>query len=489
MAPKNVLLMIADDLGKFLGCYGCKSIDTPNIDRLAAQGTKFEHAYASTASCSGSRSTIYTGMHTHENGQYGLVGGKHHFMTFEHIPTAPRIFSDFGYKTGIIGKVHVGPVSAYPWAVREESMSRNVVHQAERAGVFMNGAKAADQPFFLTIGFVDPHRDGTRDGFGNAESTGGGRDRVYTPDQVEVPSYLQDLPEVRHELAEYYRSIHRLDHGVGLVMQELLASGLHNDTLVIFVSDNGAPFINSKTTLYDAGIQLPLIIKTPGKAAGISNPNLVSFIDILPTMIDYAGHSERGDQRLGRSLLPIVERGHEDPGWIIAVFGSHTFHEVTNYWPTRYMRTTRYKYHRNIAHKLDFPFASDLYSSFTFEGVRNTRPPVMVGKRLLKDYLQRPPEELYDIEDDPDELHNLAVDPLYAGVLRELRSGLELWQAQSKDPWLLRDGTSAIALGPYIGQGLPVPDQWHMNAEEPSTLNKPLFRGASTIQQIYPGFG
>lgn len=485
MAHKNILLMVADDLGKFLGCYGCKSIETPNIDSLAAYGTKFDAAFASTASCSGSRSTLYTGLHTHENGQYGLAGGKNHFMTFERVETAPRIFNDFGYRTGIIGKVHVGPVSGYPWKVREESMSRNVAYQAERAGMFFSGAKSANEPFFLTVGFIDPHRDLTRDGFGNKEPTGGVNEGRCTSDQVDIPPYLPDLPEVRHELAEYYRSIHRLDCGVGMVMMELQRSGLLEETLVIFVSDNGPPFINSKTTLYDAGIQLPLIIRQPGSPSDIVNPNLVSFLDLLPTMIDWAGHSERKENRLGRSLLPILDATTHQPGWD-RVFGSHSFHEATNYWPTRYLRTRKYKYHRNIAHKLNFPFASDLYASLTFEGIRNSGSPVMVGKRSFRDYINRPPEELYDLENDPDEVRNLAESTHHVSLLKEMRAAVEHWQVKTKDPWLMRDGTSVNTLGPYFKQGLPVPDVFDMNPDDPSTKGKTLFQGPGSLQDIAP---
>lgn len=481
MAPKNILLMVADDLGKYLGCYGTKTIDTKNIDELAASGTTFEAAFASTASCSGSRSTIYTGLHTHQNGQYGLAAEANHFMTFEHVPTAPRIFNDLGYSTGIIGKVHVGPPLVYPWKTREEGMSRNVSYQAERAGAFFRAAKGSNTPFFLTMGFVDPHRDRTRGGFGNDEATGDVEDGGYTPDRVEVPPYLQDLPEVRQELAEYYRSIHRLDRGVGMVLKELGAAGAADETLVIFVSDNGPPFINSKTTLYEAGIRLPLIIKQPGGAKGISNPNMVTFLDLLPTMLDFAGHSERKDQRRGRSLLPILGSTGELPEWD-HVFGSHTFHEASNYWPTRYLRNRRYKYHRNIAHQLDFPFASDLYASLTFEGVRNSGKPVKVGKRLFRDYVRRPPEELYDMENDPDEINNLAQRPEYEATVKGLRVQLERWQAQTKDKWLFRDGTSVMANGPYFKQGLPVPDRWDMDIDDPSTTGKALFAGPASLQ-------
>jgi len=155
------------------------------------------------------------------------------------------------------------------------------------------------------------------------------------------------------------------------------------------------------------------------------NPNMISFIDILPTMLDWVGHSDKKGSRLGRSFLSILDKERMVDEWD-RVFGSHTFHEITNYYPTRFIRTQRYKYHRNITWKFDFPFARDLYGSLTWEGIRN-RKPVMLGSRTLKDFIRRPPEELYDLEMDPLEIKNLAPDPAHRALLTELRSDLESW--------------------------------------------------------------
>ncbi|KAK7216997.1 hypothetical protein V2G26_005000 [Clonostachys chloroleuca] len=166
---RNVVQLIADDLGLMLGCYGLTAVRTPNIDKLAAQDTKFTNAFASTASCSDSRSTIYTGLHTHQIGQYGLNHGWNHFQTHEHIETAPQIFNSLGYLTGIIGKVHVGPRSVYPWEWYAPGETRNVREVARQTGEFFNAAKNFNRPFHLTVGFRDPHRDSTRGGFGNQD--------------------------------------------------------------------------------------------------------------------------------------------------------------------------------------------------------------------------------------------------------------------------------------------------------------------------------
>src|SRR6056297_2427581 len=268
----NILLMIADDLGRMAGCYGAHGLATPRIDALAAGGTRFDMAFTSTASCSGSRSVIFTGLHTHQSGQYGLHHDYHHFLTFADVDTLPALMARAGVHAGIIGKVHVGPPEVYPWATREESGTRDVRRVAERAGAYFAARAADGAPFCLTVGFVDPHRDATRGGFGNAGF--GAEDPVIAPEAVVVPPFLPDLPETRAELAEYARSVHRLDRGVGHVLDALEAAGLAGDTLVVFLSDNGAPFLNSKTTLFDAGVHLPLILRKPGQRAGVVNPNL-----------------------------------------------------------------------------------------------------------------------------------------------------------------------------------------------------------------------
>jgi N-sulfoglucosamine sulfohydrolase len=299
------------------------------------------------------------------------------------------------------------------------------------------------------------------------------------PEDVEVPRWLTDLPETRQELVEYYKALHRTDVGVGLVYEALEKQGLLGSTLFVFTSDNGPPFINSKTTLYDAGIHLPLIIRQPGLAKpGIVNLNMISFVDLVPTFLDWAGlplnlssPDSKSPPRRGRSSLPILQHSDILPEeqWQHHVFGSHTFHEMQNYWPTRILRTRRYKYHRNIAWRLDFPFAADLYASVAFEGIRNMDPPVMVGQRKLKDYLFRPAEELYDMETDPDEVKNLAGSKEHEELLLKCREVVSDWQQETKDLWLFRDGQSATVLSRYAKDGLEVPDRLDFDVENPGT--------------------
>ncbi|TKA24532.1 hypothetical protein B0A50_06690 [Salinomyces thailandicus] len=499
---RNVLLVVADDLGLMLGCYGLKAIQTPHADALAADGTRFTNAFASTASCSGSRSTIYTGLHTHQNGQYGLLQGWCHFQTHDHIETTPHVFNALGYQTGIIGKVHVGPRQVYPWEWYAPSMTRDVAANAAETGRFLDKARETGRPFHLTVGLRDPHRDQTREGFGNYDDDV--RDiKVpdYKAEDVEIPPFISDVPELRTELVEYYKSVSRMDQGIGMLREELRKRDLDGNTLVIFVSDNGAPFVNSKTTLYDAGVRLPLLVYQPGSKGGVINPNMVSFLDILPTCIDWAGvkgedirteNTGKSPPRRGASFLPIISQSQTLPNeqWRQHVFGSHTFHEIQNYWPTRFLRNHRYKYHRNIAWRLDFPFASDLYCSLSWEGIRNSvpvanddqsdTPEIMLGRRRLQHYLFRGPEELFDIENDPEEIENLAGKPEYADVVKGMRAQLEHEQYETGDVWLFRDGVSVITTLHAQKLGLKLPQRFDFDSTRPGNAVGPHWLAPKT---------
>ncbi|MBA4064355.1 MAG: heparan N-sulfatase [Isosphaera sp.] len=436
-APKNVVLLVADDLGLQLGCYGDPVAKTPNLDRLAKSGTRFTQAFASVASCSASRATILTGLPTHACGQFGHAHAEHNFHSFRAVKGLPALLSPAGYRSGVVAKLHVQPREVYPFDVEVQNSGRNPVQVAADVKKFV--ADSGDKPFFLLVGFTDPHR--ATKGFAN--------DGKYPPEvpvvafdpkTVPVPYHLPDQPEVRAELAEFYQSLARLDDGVGRVLKVLDEAGRANDTLVIFLSDNGIPFPGAKTTLYDAGVHLPLIVRKPGQKAGESAA-LVSWTDIVPTVLDWCGvKPEAGGKKAvplpGRSVLRLLD-GESADAWG-AVYGSHQFHEVTMYYPMRMVRSREYKYILNLAHPLEYPHASDLWGSLTWQGVLK-RGDKLMGSREVKAYLHRPKEELYDLTADPNELKNVAGDPAHAKALEGLRAKLAGWRAATNDPWLVKD--------------------------------------------------
>ena len=172
---------------------------------------------------------------------------------------------------------------------------------------------------------------------------------------------------------------------------------------------------------------------------GVRNNAMVSWIDIVPTILDWARVPPPGQQLAGRSLLPILEQ--RDPqGWD-RVFASHGFHEIQQYYPMRALRTRQYKYIVNLASPLEFPIAGDIASSPTWQAIA-ARPSVGLGARTTQKFLHRPPEELYDLRKDPSEVDNLAADPAHREVLERMRAELTKLRADTHDPWL--PGQSAV---------------------------------------------
>lgn len=470
VARPNVVLFVADDHGQDAGCYGNRVIRTPNIDQLAREGTLYRYAFCTTASCSASRSVILSGLHNHLTGQYGHAHSYHHFISFRSLQTLPVILARNGYRTARIGKYHVAPEEVYHFQTVLPSAqgNRNPVRMAENCREFIAGK---DKPFFLYFCTSDPHRGGGPrkdkphhpDAFGNNVAHPGVHEVVYNPKDVLVPSWMPDTPAARAELAEYYQSVSRVDQGLGRLVQLLKDVGQYENTLFLYTSDNGIAMPGSKTTLYEPGMRLPLIVRAPDvKRRGVVSGAMISWVDFTPTILDYAGVKEvlapplvqgepegsgkgrRGGKEQpkvkytfhGRSFRSTLEQ--EKPAGWNEVYGSHTFHEITMYYPMRVIRTDRYKLILNIAYQLPFPFASDLYQSATWQSVKADPEQTRYGKRRIADFIHRPRYELYDLQKDPDEVINLVNDPKYAEVFQELARKLKDFQKRTRDPWFLK---------------------------------------------------
>ena len=237
-----------------------------------------------------------------------------------------------------------------------------------------------------------------------------------------MPAHLPDLPEVRDDLAQYYESVSRLDSGIGLLLDVLRDTRHEGDTLVIYLSDNGRAFPGAKTTLYDEGIHLPLIVSSPAQSKrGVRNNAMVSWVDITPTILDWTRAAPpRMQQLAGRTILPMLEQT-DPPGWD-RVFASHNFHEIQQYYPMRALRTREYEYIVNLAAPLEFPIAGDIASSPSWQAIA-ARPSVGLGARTVDAFLHRPAEELYDVRTDPAEVRNLAADPAHRAGSRAHASG------------------------------------------------------------------
>jgi N-sulfoglucosamine sulfohydrolase len=433
---QNILLIIADDQGYDLSCCGGK-VRTPMLDSLAAHGTLFSQGYATVSSCSSSRATLYTGLYSHTNGMYGLAHDVHNFSLLDDVKTLPWMLRQSGYRTALVGKKHVKPDALLPydaWLAPEQPGIRDVALMGHLAGRWIR--EQGGQPFFLTVGYSDPHRDATN--FGNSRAWPEVERQIYSPADVLIPAHLPDLPGVRQDLAQYYESVSRLDSGVGILLKELRDAGHEKDTLVIYLSDNGRPFPGAKDNLYEPGLHLPLIIRSPQQSKlGVINRAMASWIDVAPTILDWARVTPPTGYRYaplpGRSLLPIL--GEVDPPGFDRVFATHSFHEINQYYPMRSIRTRRYSYFLNLEPSLAVPVASDVQLSPSWKAITGT-PGAKLGKRTLEAFTHRPSEELYDLAADPDEVQNLVAAPAHAAMLADLRKQVRDWRLATHDPWL-----------------------------------------------------
>ena len=428
-AQRNVLFLIADDWSRIAGCYGHGVVQTPRIDSFAHQSAIFDQAFCTSPSCAVSRACVLTGYHSHTHGQYGHCHGIHGFSTHPHITSTPSSLKEHGYATACIGKKHVEPPSVYPFDFEPRVNARNGVELARAARDFW--AAHPDQPFYMHVGFSDPHRAGR--GFGNERPYPDMPATQYRPADVVVPPYLPDVPDVRADLAEYYQAVSRFDFGVGCLLDALAESGRADETLVIVTTDHAMPFPGAKASFFDSGHHCPFILRAPGLTApGTRSQSLVNWTDIRPTLHEWCG-VPAPDDLPGRSLLP----GLADPSvpdWDHTFF-SHCFHEVVDYNPYRVLRGRRYKFVRNLAAGLTTLLPTDLFRSATWTAVRRDAIPAM-GERPTRHLLAHAPEELYDLEADPTESVNRIDDPHLQEVAAQMRAQLYQFRRATADPWL-----------------------------------------------------
>ena len=437
---KNVVLIVADDLGQQLGSYGDPHRATPRLDQFARSAVRFTQARCTTASCSASRSVILTGQQNHANGQFGHQHMPADFHTHASVQSLPALLKKDGYRVARAGKLHVQPESVYPWdkefGQKIPGGGHNTVALADSVRPLLE--EKSKQPFFLYFCPIDPHR--AAQGFGNKPMPGV-KPVPFDPAQIQLPAFLPDTPAARQEWADYLQAINRLDQGVGRLLDLIAETGHDKDTLVIFMSDNGPPFPGAKTSHYEAGVRLPLLIRQPEKdyEPGPCDA-LVTWADILPTVLSFTGSPApdpaTGYKLHGRSVFEWV-KNPANPDFIGHVLLSHTFHEIQMYYPMRTVLDGRYKLIHNLAWPLEAPSASDLYDSLTWQVVlkRNVE---QYGPRPTKQLRQRPEWELYDLKNDPHEAKNLAgsSEPGVQKILSELKATMKRRQAETNDPWL-----------------------------------------------------
>lgn len=409
----NIVFILADDLTwTDAGCYGHPDVKTPNIDRLAKEGMRFNHSYTAVAMCSPTRQFILTGLYPVRSGAYPQRS-----RIRDGVSTLPVYLQELGYRVAMAGKQHYSPLDAYPFEVISE-----VPLQFSEFNEFLT--RNDEQPFCLYVCSTQPH---TPWNMGDASA--------YDADSLTLPPYLADTPRTRELLTMYYGEVTFLDSQVGHVLAALEKAGKTQNTLVMFSSEQGAAMPFAKWTLYDGGMRNQLIARWPGRIkAGSVTDAMVQYCDLVPTWIEAAGGTPSNDLD-GRSFLKVL-LGQQDTARNI-VYGVHTTVGINNGkpYPIRAARDGRYKLLWNLTPEAKFSNNLTVLDRkwFFFNSWRDVQESNEHAAFLVSRYITRPEFELYDTQKDPYELNNVAESAEHREIRDRLLAQLTLWMQDQGD--------------------------------------------------------
>lgn len=408
----NVLFVHWHDLGRYLGAYGHDDVSSPRLDQLAAEGILFTRAHATAPLCSPSRGSLFTGRYPQGN---GLVGLAHHGWEYRAgVRTLPQLLAESGWYTALFGMQHETSFPARLGFDEYDVSNSFCEYVVEKSTAWLRNAPAT--PFLLTTGFFETHRPYPRERYEPADA-----------DTVELPDYLPDLPDVRDDLADFYGSISVADAAVGQLLDTLAETGLDATTWVVFLTDHGPALPRAKSTLYDAGTGIAMIVRPPTRLT--TEPrvydDLFSGVDLLPTLLELLGvdapEEVDGMSHATALMLPQDEPVRHEPVRS-EVYTMKTYHDSFD--PIRAIRTTEFSYIENYATRplLDLPL--DIEESAPGQAV------------AALSSAPRPGRELYDLRTDPTERNNLLVGAVTSEsevTANELSMLLNDWREKTND--------------------------------------------------------
>lgn len=420
----NFLIIIGDDLCyRDLGYEGSPDVKTPHLDKLRGESMHLRGMFNPATSCSPTRHALYTGLYPIRSGAY-----PNHTRVYDGTKSLFTHLKGAGYRVALQNKEHVGPAASFPY--------EHIEGADDLTATTTFVTRDAAQPWFMVFASNDPHSPWNRG-------------PKYDPAKITVPPYLHDNATTRAGLAAYFGEIGKLDEQVGALMKMLDEAKQTENTVVLFVSEQGSSFpYGGKWSVYDNGIHASAILRWPGKVKpGSSTTALMQYVDVTPTFLDAAGidptkmdvgcpdgHGATGFD--GRSFLPVL-LGQADT-LRDHIFAQHTTigtNGAIGPYPMRTVRDTRYKLIRNLTPEL----------TYTIGGIHQGQPieswqedakndPALAAR--VAHLFNRPAEELYDLQTDPYETKNLAADPALAQIKAALQQQLDTWMTQQKDQGL-----------------------------------------------------
>ena len=429
----NILFFTADDMNfDSSGVCGGPIADlTPNIDRLAAEGLRFQYAYSTVAVCQPVRQTMQTGLYPHRSGSMGF------FPIKPGVRTLNQQLHEAGYLISMFGKgSHHQPAAQFCLDVVDDTISRHLSKLAEATRTFLRRARAEGRPFFHNVNCYDPHRPFIGIGGSNDLAQGEAPSRWIAPGEVTaVPGFLEDLPEIRRELAGYYTNVRRLDDALGAVLAVLAKEGFADNTLVVvYAGDHGMSFPFAKSNDYGNSSRGALFVRWPGvtQPGRVDTNHLVSTLDFTPTLLDAAGLPPIPDVD-GRSFLPAI-KGAAMPGWD-HVFTCYNAAFGNNWLPMRCLRTRDRAYIWNAWSDGRREYHTENMAGLTWKAMLAAAATNPAIKARTDFYLHRTPEEFYDLTGDACERVNLIGDAARKDEIDAMRQRLASFLRESGDPF------------------------------------------------------
>ena len=434
----NFLIIMADDCTyNDLPFYGGQNAATPNIDKLASDGLVFNRAYLGSAMCQPCRAELYSGLYPMRNGC-----AWNHSASRPDITTMPHHLGALSYRVGLAGKVHVMPEETFPFiSVRgfDANCVRNPTRPHNLHGITKFMTENPNQPFCLVVALVEPHVPWV---MGDASKC--------PPKKLKLPPNIADTPRTREDFSRYLAEITYMDKQVGEILKALEQSGRANDTLVLFTSEQGSQFPGCKWTNWDTGLHTALIARWPGRiAAGRRTNAVVQYADVLPTLVNAGGGDPAKHNYDGTSFLPVLlgkTSTHRK-----FVYGMHNNIPEGPAYPIRTVSDGQYRYIRNLTpdeiyiekHLMGWAGNGELNNPYWATWISNAwnNPNTY---NLVKRYMHRSAEQLYNTAKDPYELKNLADDPAFSDIKNRLSTELDHWMKEQGDPGAAQDTHEAI---------------------------------------------
>ena len=441
MERPNIILITADDMNyDAVGAFGCPvEGTTPNIDQLAKDGMIVDNAHVTIAVCQPSRSAIMTGLYPHNSQGEGFYS-----LRKEGVPIMPDLLRKGGYTVGILGKVgHSTPYDEFKWDhdidMIELGMGRNPDIYESGSKTLFEMADNNQNPFFLMMNLHDPHRPFHGSLQEQNHFTEEQRQsypppkRVFKAEEITIPGCLPELPEIREEIAQYYSSIHRADEIVGRVMNLLEKMGHRENTLVMFLSDNGMAFPFAKTNCYLNSTKTPFLARWPAqiKAGSRIKEKMVNGIDLMPTILEACAVKSQTDMD-GQSFLELL-KGNEESGREYVYTQFFQTAGRLNY-PMRCIQNHEWGYIWNPWSNGEREFNNESMSGLTFNSMKCEEDPTIKSRTEL--FLKRVPEELYNFKEDPNALNNLIHEDEFEAKADEMRALLLKHLEDTQDPAL-----------------------------------------------------